>query len=85
MGKSVIAAVFIHVFVLSMVWVGFPVPLPRNGVIFYYSGSFLPEEISVGRPAARKARGDIVPVGAADAGSFVPWVRMRDLDKPMRP
>jgi len=84
MSRLIIITVFIHVLVLSFVWVGFPVPLPREGVEFYYSGSFMPEAVS-GPPAMEKKAGGEPVLKTMEAGFFAPWIQARDLDKPRKP
>jgi len=86
MFKPVAASVLVHIVVLALVWVGFPVPLPRNGVEFYYTGSFMPEEIPAARRAVKeKVHHEAVAIKAVEAGSFDPWIQMRNFDKPQRP
>ena len=85
MKKSIIIAIFVHVFILSLVWVGFAVPLPKDKVQFSYSGAFL-----LAGDESRTTEGDLpkrilnkaVAVKTKDGALFAPWVKMRELDKP---
>ena len=72
-GISIIA----HLALISLVWVGFSIPLPRHDVEFYYSGSF----VSVEDVPRQKV---LIPVKAAEGASFAPWAKMRELNKPKR-
>ena len=80
--KSIIAAVCIHVLVACVIWVGFPVPLPRGKVEFLYSGAFMPAEELPGGTMEKIPGSDTVRPSEADF--FAPWVSMRNLDKPKR-
>ena len=83
--KSIIAALCVHALAAGLTWVGFPVPVPKGGVEFLYSGAFMPaEELSGGAVMEKNSREQaLFPAGKAfDAGVFPPWVRMRNLDKP---
>ena len=79
--KAGTVSVVIHVFILTFVWVGFSVPLPRASVAFYYTGSSLPaEEVHASAIADRvvdRAAADLYP-----AAFFTPWIDMRSIDKP---
>ena len=74
-------SLLVHVLILSLVWVGFAVPLPRAEVQFFYGGPFQLAEAVVssglGQGASRP-----VTVKSPEAGFFPPWMKMRDLNKP---
>ena len=82
--KSIIAAVCIHALGVSLIWVGFPVSIPRDGVEFLYSGAFMPAEESSGDTVMEKIHPGPIAVKSLDAGFFPPWLGMRNLDKPKR-
>jgi hypothetical protein len=85
MFRAVILAVFIHALVLSLVWVGFPVPLSRNGLVFSYNGSFMPAEKLTGEsPVIRNTRQDAFILENQPSGFFAPWMRMKDINKPRK-
>ena len=66
-----------HTLILSLVWVGFPVPQSRENVMFFYGGSFMPmEDVPVHKQNIS------IEIKDQGAGSFAPWVQMRDLNKP---
>ncbi|MBI4309586.1 MAG: hypothetical protein HY591_04570 [Candidatus Omnitrophica bacterium] len=81
--KSIIAALCVHALAACVVWVGFPVPLPRGKVEFLYSGAFMPAEELPDGTSMEKAPGPGA-VKSSEAGFFTPWVNMRSLDKPKR-
>ena len=82
--KSIIAALCIHTLGVSLIWVGFPVPISRDGVEFWYSGTFIPAEESSGDTVMEEIHPGPIAVRSFDAGFFPAWVRMRNLDKPKR-
>ena len=71
--KATAGSILIHALILTFVWVGFSVPLPRGSVGFYYTGSSLPpEEV---RASATTDR--VVDQAAADpysAAFFNSWI-----------
>ena len=79
--KAGAVSILVHGVILTFVWVGFSVPLPRADIGFYYTGSFLPEnEVHASAPADR-----VVDRAAADpypAAFFTSWIGMRNVDKP---
>ncbi len=82
--KSLIIAGVIHVLLFSLIWVGFPVLIPRNGVVFYYAGSSgMAEELSQ-EHMLNKPAGQQVTITTTDPSSFGPWIKSRSLDKPKR-
>ena len=85
MPKAMIAACIVHALILSLVLVGFPVPIPREGAEFFYSGHFMPDEAIAGKKEAGAMpyeRNKPIAVKAADATFFRPWVNLRSLNKP---
>ncbi len=86
MKKSLIIAVFVHIALFSLVWVGFAMPLPRDNVQFFYSGSFMPVDELSGQDAseAKEALRKSVSIKTAEGAFFTPWVQMRELNKPRK-
>ena len=82
--KTIIISVFIHVLILSLVWIGFPVFLPRDKVIFTYSGSFMPlEDVSKEKALMTKwIDGKQIFERDQEGAFFAPWLRVRALNKP---
>ncbi len=77
MFKPTLIALSCHVLILTVVWVGFPAPLPRNEVDFFYNGSAMPLDAM--------ARHNMPFIFEAQEGAmFAPWIKDRDLDKPKR-
>jgi hypothetical protein len=80
--RSFLISVLIHVALLSLVWVGFPVPLQRNHVEFFYSGSFMPAEEAPNHPQSPSVRQKPISIKSLEGGAFAPWINARDLNKP---
>lgn len=80
--SNTIVAVLVHVLVLSVVWIGFPVPIPRSNVAFYYSGPVVSGLAASGAAGAPKSAFQPVTVSTPEGAFFKPWTEMRDLDKP---
>lgn len=79
---NLIFALFIHVLILSFVWVGFAVPLPRNEVRFYYSGPApITGDLSTASDLKDNSRPGVM-IKSPEAAFFLPWMQMRDLNKP---
>ena len=83
--KFFLIAAVIHVLVISVVWVGFSVPLPRNEVMFFYNGS-LASGGEIGQESRGPKEGDHQKIlwKTREAAFFAPWLQMRDLDKPRK-
>jgi hypothetical protein len=77
MKRSLITAVLIHIVLISFIWVGFRVPLPKDDVKFYYGGSTVPEEIVTGEQTS-------INIKSQEGAVFSPWIKMRELNKPKR-
>ncbi len=86
MFKPLAIAFLVHLILFSITWIGFPVPLPRDGVEFFYGGPFIPTETLSTVPKSTKGQEHhkAVAVKTNEAAFFNPWVRMRDLNKPKR-
>jgi hypothetical protein len=75
MSRAILIALFLHVLAISFVWIGFATPLPREGVVFYYTGSAMPVEAP---PSKHKP----LPFKTPESASFPLWMEIRDLNKP---
>ena len=71
----------VHALVLTCVWVGFSVSISRQSVGFYYTGPSLPVQgMYALTPVDRVVQG--AAAGPYTAADFVPWINMRDVNKP---
>lgn len=82
--KILVAVCLLHVIILSVLWVGFPVPLPKPQVDFVYVGGSVEEgsNRSAAQSPASVAQG--FDFDHFDAPTFAPWMNLRMVDKPRR-
>ncbi len=77
--KVSLVVVFLHIIILSVFWIGFPVPMPRAQVDFIYVGG----SVDDGGGMSIKMQGDkSVDFDRFDAPAFTPWMDLRSVDKP---
>ena len=77
MSRSLLVMAFIHMLVLSFVWIGFPCPLSPQRVTFSYNGSSLQIE---DKPEHYKS----ILLNTGEGAFFRPWMQIREIDKPQR-
>ncbi len=80
--KVSLAVVLFHIVLLSVCWIGFPVPKPKAQVDFIYVGGSVDEDggaVSAQMPNSKKFDFD-----RFDATAFGPWMKLRTIDKPRK-
>ena len=82
---KIFSGVFVaHLVLLSVVWVGFPVPGPRIAAAFIYDGA-LPASQDSGNAAPdvgqKPRKTDQVPFDRFEASYFNHWIELRDPSK----
>jgi hypothetical protein len=82
--KYLFLSILIHVLVLSFVWVGFSVPIPRNQNSFTYLGELVASQGNIGSNAAGQndSDSDAIIFGDRSPAYFTPWLKMRQVEKP---
>ena len=83
MKRAILIALFFHILCFSVIWIGFPVPVPKNRVEFYYQGSdSFSDDLSTNNLPVKENVPLVMP--GIDAESLNHWIKIRDLDKPRK-
>lgn len=78
MKKAVLIAFIMHVFILTVVWVGFPVPNNKKNTAFFYGQLLMPATTDIFSTQR------MVPVKAETLSDDSLWYKARAMDKPRR-
>jgi hypothetical protein len=71
--------------IISLIWVGFSVPLPRSPATFTWGGTVSADDNGIGVPEAVWQKGqtpDVFGVDHQKASGFDRWIRLREPLKP---
>lgn len=83
--RYLVVSMFVHVLVLSLIWVGFSIPAPQVGSLFFYLGeemTSLPLGLENGVKVDQGKVVDSLVVDEPSSAFFKPWIKMRELNKP---
>lgn len=75
---------FVHVVVLSLVWIGFPVPLSKPGADFVYVGALVSQGNGKVTASTKGMGMKQVEFDQFDAPTYGPWLKLRAVSKPKR-